>query len=160
MFGHHISKLSWTGLVLIGVFVFLANLLPVSAEDAVEAAAKKETNVAVQAMESWLGIIDKGDYIKSWDEAAQSFKKGVTSEKWTEMAKGVRAPLGKMIVRSSNGAIYQTGLLSATGIRQGQYVIAQFDTTFENLKSARETVTFEKEADGTWRASGYYIKPN
>ena len=42
---------------------------------------------------------------------------------------------------------------------KGDFVIAQFDSSFENMKYARETVTFEKEADGTWRAAGYYIKP-
>jgi hypothetical protein len=37
-------------------------------------------------------------------------------------------------------------------------VIAQFKTSFENLKYAVETVTFDK-IDGTWREAGYYIKP-
>jgi hypothetical protein len=34
----------------------------------------------------------------------------------------------------------------------------QFDTSFENKKSAVETVTFMREKDGTWKAAGYYIK--
>jgi hypothetical protein len=38
-------------------------------------------------------------------------------------------------------------------------VIAQFTSSFDNLQSARETVTFEKQADGSWRAAGYFIKP-
>jgi len=147
-------------LILIGALVFLANLLPLLGDDAVEAGAKKETDMAVKAMENWLAVIDKGDYAKSWDEAAQSFQKSLTSEKWVEMVKSVREPLGSVNERKLAGAIYQTGILSAKGITPGQFVVAQFDTSFAKLPKAKETVTFEKEADGTWRASGYYIKPN
>jgi ribosomal protein S17E len=34
----------------------------------------------------------------------------------------------------------------------------RFDTSFENKKSAVETVTFMQEKDGKWKAAGYYIK--
>jgi len=40
----------------------------------------------------------------------------------------------------------------------GDYVIIQFDTSFENKKSAIETVTPMLDKDGVWRVSGYYIK--
>jgi hypothetical protein len=72
----------------------------------------------------------------------------------------VRAPDGKVLERKLASAVYQSGVPMPSGqMLPGQFVIAQFDSSFENLKYARETVTFEKEADGVWRASGYYIKP-
>ena len=34
----------------------------------------------------------------------------------------------------------------------------RFESSFEHKASAVETVTPMKDADGTWRVSGYYIK--
>ena len=40
----------------------------------------------------------------------------------------------------------------------GEYVVIQFETSFENKKAAVETVTPMMDKDGIWRVSGYYIK--
>jgi ribosomal protein S17E len=40
----------------------------------------------------------------------------------------------------------------------GEYVVIQFETSFENKKTAVETVTPMMDKDGIWRVSGYYIK--
>ena len=71
----------------------------------------------------------------------------------------MRTPLGKLLDRKLASALRQTEIPHGTQTIKGDWVIAQFDSSFENLKAARETVTFEKEADGSWRAAGYYIKP-
>jgi len=47
---------------------------------------------------------------------------------------------------------------SAPGAPDGQYVIIQYNTTFEKKMSAVETVTPMLDQDGKWRVSGYYIK--
>ena len=52
-------------------------------------------------------------------------------------------------------ATYKTSL---PGAPDGEYVVIQFDTSFENKKAAIETVTPMMDQDGTWRVSGYYIK--
>jgi hypothetical protein len=44
------------------------------------------------------------------------------------------------------------------GVPDGEYVVVQFDTSFEKKKTAIETVTPMKEPDGRWRVSGYFIK--
>ena len=49
--------------------------------------------------------------------------------------------------------------MTPNGVVKGEWVIMQFESSFENLKSATETVTFTKEADGTWKAAGYLIRP-
>jgi hypothetical protein len=55
-------------------------------------------------------------------------------------------------------------LLSATyttqlpGAPDGEYVVLQYDTSFEHKKTAIETVTPVMDKDGKWRVSGYYIK--
>ncbi len=110
---------------------------------------------AIKAAQNWLGLVDAGDYSKSWDEAAAFFKGAVPQDKWVEMAKGVRNPLGAMKTRQVQSSRYQT---SVPGAPDGEYVIIQFQTSFENKESAVETVTPMRDKDGTWRVSGYYIK--
>jgi hypothetical protein len=68
---------------------------------------------------------------------------------------GARQPLGKLVSREFKSTHYTT---SAPGAPDGQYVIIQYNTSFENKKSAVETVTPMLEQDGKWRVSGYYIK--
>ena len=47
---------------------------------------------------------------------------------------------------------------SIPGAPDGEYVVIQFKTSFENKKSGIETVTPMLDKDGKWRVSGYYIK--
>jgi hypothetical protein len=153
------SNLGWMAMTVALVLAIFMSLSPSLAGDDTSTAIQKETDAAVQAMQTWLTGIDGGDYSQSWDNASKKFQAAITSDKWVAALKAVRAPLGKMDERKQVSAMYQTGMMGGGSIIPGQYVIAQFDTSFENLKAARETVTFEKEEDGTWRASGYYIKP-
>ena len=110
---------------------------------------------AVTAAKDWLLLVDAGNYSESWDEAAAFFKSAVPQEKWVEMAQGVRKPLGELKTRQVKSSRYKT---SVPGAPDGEYVIIQFQTSFENKKSAIETVTPMLEKDGSWRVSGYYIK--
>jgi hypothetical protein len=71
------------------------------------------------------------------------------------MLQSVRMPLGKMISRKLKTSAYKTTL---PGAPDGQYVVIQFETSFQNKKSAIETVTPMFDHDGRWRVSGYYIK--
>jgi len=110
---------------------------------------------AIASAEKWLKIVDKGKYIESWDEASEFFKQAVTREQWEQAVKAVRQPLGKLIVRKVKSATYTSSL---PGAPDGQYVVIQFNTSFENKKSGIETVTPMIDKDGIWRVSGYYIK--
>jgi hypothetical protein len=124
---------------------------PAEASDAAKSAA-------VEAMEKWLTLIDRGEYERSWDEAAASFQKAVSAAQWAAMLKAVREPLGALESRKPVSAAWQTEVPSPQGILKGEFVIAQFETSFANMKYALETVTFERQ-DGAWKAAGYYIKP-
>jgi hypothetical protein len=46
---------------------------------------------------------------------------------------------------------------SLPGLPAGEYVILQFDATFENRGPSVETVSVTLE-DGRWRPSGYFLK--
>jgi hypothetical protein len=47
---------------------------------------------------------------------------------------------------------------SLPGAPDGQYVVIKYDTTFANKAAAVETVTPMREADGSWKVSGYFVK--
>ncbi|MBM4320898.1 MAG: DUF4019 domain-containing protein, partial [Deltaproteobacteria bacterium] len=51
-------------------------------------------------------------------------------------------------------ARYQTSL---PGAPDGEYVVIQFESSFENKRSAIETITPMLDS-GKWRVSGYFIK--
>jgi hypothetical protein len=132
-----------------------ALMLVVVAMLAVGVAQQKKTDAGVNSGQAWLAIVDSGDYATSWDQAAGMFKDAITKEKWGEALKASRAPLGKVSSRKLLGAKYETEL---PGAPDGEYVVMQFSSSFDNKKQAVETVTVVLDKEGTWRAAGYYIR--
>jgi hypothetical protein len=113
-------------------------------------------DAAERSAKSWLELTDSERYGESWDEAARLFQSNVRREKWQTAMESVRAPLGALQSRKLQTASYTTELPNAPN---GEYVVLQYRTSFRNLNSALETVTAMKEVDGTWKVSGYYIRP-
>jgi hypothetical protein len=136
--------------VLAGIVLFC--LILVSVALGADTMQKKE---ALAAAENWLSMIDKGDYAESWEEAAEYFKTVVMEEEWVQSMGKVRKPLGKVVSRKVQSLIQKTSLPYAP---EGNYVVIQFETSFENNKSGIEIVTPQLEKDGKWRVSGYHIK--
>lgn len=110
---------------------------------------------AVESAQAWLELVDAGNYSKSWDEAAAYFKSAVSQADWEKAIQAVRPPLGKMLSRTIKSRQYATSLPAAP---DGEYVVIQYYSTFENKAHAIETVTPMLDKDGQWRVSGYYIK--
>ena len=119
-------------------------------------AQEKPEAQAALAAQAWLALTDTGLYAQSWNEAAGSFRAHITQEQWVETAKKVRTPLGKVKARKIAQAKYTKDI---PGAPAGEYVILQYSTSFEKLSSATETVVPVLDRDGTWRVSGYFIKP-
>ena len=120
------------------------------------AVAADEPEAAAQAAaESWLGLVDAGNYAASWEQAAQVFKGAVKQADWGQMAAGVRTPLGKLVSRKLKSREYKEKM---PGAPDGKYVVIQYDTVFEHKASAVETVVPTADPDGVWRVSGYFIR--
>ena len=144
------------------VAVLLAALAPIagcSRHDGDAAAsgssASSAEKSAQSAAESWLALIDAGKYDESWDEAAKLFRGAVERTAWRRQVGGVRGPIGALTSRTLSSAKYTR---TAPGAPDGEYVILQFDASFQNKKSAVETVTPMLDTDGKWRVSGYFIR--
>ena len=124
---------------------------------AIAMAQDKNIEAAKKGSESWLAVVDKGDYTASYEEAASIFKLAVTKEDWLQKARAARNPLGKVISRKLKGTQYKTSL---PGAPDREYVVIQYDTSFENKRSASavETITPTLDKDAQWRVSGYFIR--
>jgi len=121
--------------------------MPLVSEEAPEKAAEA-------AALSWLALMDAGKYAEGWDAGAEAFRASVTKERWQSMAEEARKPLGNLGSRNLKSAKPRKD----TGAHAGEYVILEFDTSFEHRPSSIETVTPMKEKDGTWKVAGYFIK--
>ena len=110
---------------------------------------------ALEAAEAWLRLVDSGRYAASWDEAAGYFKHAVPKENWQRLLGAFRTPLGRAVVRQIKSREYEACL---PGAPDGQYVVIQYESSFENKTTAVETVTPMRDTDGQWRVSGYCVK--
>jgi hypothetical protein len=134
--------------------VFLATLF-ITAACILSFAMQDQGPVARKAIDSWLALVDGGDYPASWDTAATGFKKAITRERWQAALEAVRTPLGKTKSRTLKST---TATRTLPGAPDGEYFVFQFDASFEQKQSAVETVTAVHDADASWRVAGYFIK--
>jgi len=118
-------------------------------------AQQKPQDLAQKSADTWLALTDSGKFAESWDEASQLFKSAITKQQWASTLKGVRDPLGKVLSRKFKSATYTKTL---PGVPDGEYVVVQFETSFEHKATATETVTPVLDKDGKWRVSGYFIR--
>lgn len=118
-------------------------------------ADSEKQKAAISEALKWLTVVDQGKYDASWDSAAELFRSAVNKEHWVQSLQSARKPLGDLISRERINATLKTSL---PGAPDGQYVVIQFQASFENKTSVIETVTPMLDKDGNWRVSGYYIK--
>jgi hypothetical protein len=131
------------------LFMLLLGVCPV-----VQAQQKPE-QLAQQSAEPWLALVDSGKYGESWEQAAQFFKAALTKEQWQSALRASRRPLGKVLTRNLKSATFTKTL---PGAPDGEYVVIQYESSFEHKQAAVETVTPMLDKDGQWRVSGYYVK--
>jgi len=131
------------------LFLWIVSGLPEArANDADDLAAEK-------AAVEWLTLVDESHFAQSWEQAASYFKSTVSKSKWEAQVKAARQPMGKLISRTVKTKEFAKTL---PGAPDGEYVVLQFDTKFENKQSAVETITPQKDKDGKWRVCGYFIR--
>ena len=110
---------------------------------------------AQQSADAWLALVDSGKYAESWQSAAQLFKSHIKKDQWQNALKATRLPLGNLKSRKVKST---TSTKALPGAPDGQYMVIQYDSSFEHKQAAVETVTPMLDKDGQWRVSGYFIK--
>jgi serine/threonine protein kinase/tetratricopeptide (TPR) repeat protein len=122
---------------------------PTSANAPAGDAKKPDANVAaLPAILAWLSLMDEGQYSESWRQAAKGFHALLTQDEWVGKGESIRKPLGKLLSRK----------LEKTE-PNGRFFVAKFESSFEGLQAATETVTLALETNGQWRVAGYLIRP-
>jgi hypothetical protein len=112
-------------------------------------------SAAQSAAKSWLADIDTGRYGDSWEHAATLMRKAISKADWENAASSARGPFGAVKSRTVQSATYTKSLPNAP---DGEYVVILYDAKFEK-GAATETVVPMREKDGSWRVSGYFIRP-
>jgi hypothetical protein len=107
------------------------------------------------AADEWLVLVDAQKYVESWQKLDPAFAKKVGKKKWTSSMTEIRERAGKLTSRKFNSAEYSKEL---PGAPEGEYVIVEFDCTFEKKKTATERVTLILGRDLYWRVAGYAVK--
>ena len=131
--------------VLLALTVFAGHSL--SAQD-------KEKAATASASE-WLALIDSHQYGESWFQASSDFRGAASKEQWIHALETVRTPLGKLISRQLKSATHTTKL---PNVHAGEYVVIQYDTSYEKAAGMNETLVMMQEKNGNWKANGYFIK--
>ena len=100
-------------------------------------------------------MLEFDKFTESWNETAKVFQSAISAEVWKATLESLREEMGKVLTRTILSKEYATEL---PGAADGEYVVIQYQTVFENKQNSVETITPKKEADGVWRVSGYYIR--
>jgi hypothetical protein len=120
-------------------------------------AAQTAEDAAQAIGESWVKIVDAGNYGQSWDEAATLFKSAVTKDQWASAASNARGPLGSLTSRTL--ASRQITDQPPPGAPAGKYAILRYTTAFANAPAVNEMVILILDGDRGWRVGGYTVRP-
>jgi len=118
-------------------------------------ADQSEESAAISSAEYFLQLVDSSRYAESWDATSNFFKQQISKQQWVDQLEGLRPTFGNIITREVKNKNHTTSL---PGAPDGEYVVIQFSTSFENKIIAIETVTSMLDSDGEWRVSGYYVR--
>lgn len=111
---------------------------------------------ATQAALIWLAIVDGGQLGQSWDAAAPALQEALPKEAWSRavgQARGAIEPFGPRMLLAAQ---YAATLPNAP---PGPYVVLQYRTKVSQGREVIETVVPMLQPDGSWRVSGYYVRP-
>ena len=122
---------------------------------AVHAQETDHSKAGVAAAEQWLKLADAGKGPETWSAAGSAFRGAVTTEQWTGMLQGARAPLGELKSRSLANARYTRTL---PGAPEADYVVIQYGAVYANRPGVTETVVTAREADGSWKVVTYLVQ--
>jgi len=117
--------------------------------------AQDKEKAATASASAWLALIDSHQYGESWFQASSDFRGAASKEQWIHALDTVRTPLGKLISRQLKSATYTTKL---PNVRPGEYVVLQYETSYEKAPGMNETLVMMREKNGSWKADGYFIK--
>lgn len=143
-------------MVAIRILAFLVAVVAAHAPTPSPTAVDARLAAGRAAAETWLKLVDSGQYGESWDAAAELFRKTLTRKQWIDALGQVRTPLGALASRKFRASAVFTDL---PGAPTGEYVVIEYDSQFATGGAMTERITPMKDPDGVWRVSGYFVEP-
>ncbi len=133
---------------------FLTSAMDDFAEVIIQATTEPQTisvdrDQMQKVAESWLGLIDAGDFDKAWEQVSARLKMRMSKNVWESMIRNSQRENGKLKGRK---------LVAVVSPRsERKQVTVQFDTQFAKLESATESIVLLLE-DGEWLVASYSIR--
>jgi hypothetical protein len=120
------------------------------------AAAQEGEPEPEAAAETWLALLDGGEFTSSWEEAAHLFQQAVSAQDWAQQAGLVRQQVGEVVARDLVDVQQAT---DPDGVPPGEYANVRYDSEFGTIGKAIEVVSLVREAERGWRVAGYFVQP-
>jgi hypothetical protein len=105
--------------------------------------------------DAWLEQVDAGEVEASWEAGSSLFRQLVGPAQWREQLEKLRSVFGRTVRRELDDVRYAT---SIPGAPDGEYVVSEYAAVLERKQEAVETVVAMREADGSWRVGGYFVR--
>lgn len=119
------------------------------------ASLAQSSNVVDEA-NAWLTTVDAGKYEESWEQAGGYFQSAISRAEWVDALNNARSPLGESLSRMVTESTEHDSL---PNVPDGPYTVMIFESQFEHLEVATETVTLVNE-ESEWHVVGYFIRPD
>lgn len=108
------------------------------------------------AGDDFLKLVDARKYGESWDLGSDYLKQSVSRGEWTTQLVKTRDTIGDVTSRRLKSSLLQQ---SPAGAPAGDYLVQTYETVFASQGAAKvETLPLVKDADGRWRAVGYFVR--
>jgi hypothetical protein len=137
-------------LFLAAIFGFILAAMP-----KVLASAEDQIDSALATSKAWVAQIDAGKYDDSYAFGCGAMHDKVPQDRWAKVLKALRTPWGPVVSRKQISHIYKPNGFEKS---EGEFMVITYDTSFQRLASATETVVLKWE-DGKWRGAGYQAGP-
>jgi hypothetical protein len=111
------------------------------------------TKNANEAIDSWMKLVDQGQYASAWDQTGAWLKQAAPKDAWVKQITAIRNAYGALISRKVKSTEYKTNV---PRMPPGVYVNITYDSSFANVKDAYEEVGATYE-NGKWQPLGYYV---
>lgn len=122
-----------------------------------QTADQKKTDLmqsGVQLAKEYVTELDQGLYAQSWEKSGFLFRQTVSQNDWVKSLNLIRKPLGKAMSRKLGE---RRMIKDPYNLLKGQFMVVEFDTSFEHAPEGRELLILRSGSDDVWHVASYEV---